>query len=96
MGTDVECIRAVGIIPPDIWELLQGGGTGKPPFRSRDMGNVLPEWEEPGQFTPQGGPQASEDTSKEVHIRYLGLPTAGWRQMSSVARIPPSSILPLC
>ena len=67
MGTDVECIRAVGIIPPDIWELLQGGGTGNPPVQSRDMGNVIQDLEDHGRFQPQCGPPDGKYVAEEVH-----------------------------
>ena len=42
---DVKDIRVGGIIPPDVWEILQGGGEGKPPAQSRDLGNDPQGWE---------------------------------------------------
>ena len=49
-----------GVDPQDIRELLQGGGTGNPPARSRDLGNVLQDWEGPGRVPPQVGPSADK------------------------------------
>ena len=45
MGTDVKDIMAVGIIPLETREFLQGGGTGDPPVCIRGMGNVPQDWE---------------------------------------------------
>ena len=43
-----------GGAPPDLRELLQGGGSGYCPIWSRDLGHVPQYWEDPWWVPPQG------------------------------------------
>ena len=73
----VEDIRAGGMILPDIWEILQGGGVGDPNVWIRDLGNITQDWEDPGRVPSQGDLSAGEDASEEVHDGQVALPTFG-------------------
>ena len=64
---NVENLRAVGSIPPDIWELLQVGGAGNPNVHVRDLGNVPKDWEDSGRVPTKGCPPSGEDSSREVY-----------------------------
>ena len=65
MGEDVEYFRVGGRRPPEFRELLQGGGTRYTPAWRIVIGDVTLYWEDPGRFTPQGGPTAGKDAAKE-------------------------------
>ena len=76
MVEDVEYLRAVHITPLYIRELLQVGGTVKPPVWSIDMGNVYQDWEEPEWVPSQSGPPSGKDAVKEGHYEQVNLPTS--------------------
>ena len=67
LGADVKDIRAGGSTPPDIWEILQGSGEGKPTALSRDLGNAPQGWEDPEWVLQQVGTPDCRYASKEGH-----------------------------
>ena len=77
LGMDVASFRVGGSRPPDFWKVLKVSGKSDTPVCCRIMGDVPSYWEDPGQFSPQGGPSVGKDASKEGHDEQVYLSSAG-------------------